>query len=366
MRVIFSKIDILSALNKIQSIVPMKPQMPILSNVLFLAVNNELILTATDLSLSMKITVPAKVIEEGAIVLSAKRLFLLIKELTSPDIEVATSPFHVAMIYSGSSQFKIPGMNPAEFPEVPNLSEGLQVPFPTAVLKEMLSKTSFSAGKDESRPIFSSIHLQRNSLGTTFTGADGKRVARSSTDLSFPPEWQGSFILPIKTVDEMIRLLDTQEETILLYFLEQKISMQAGPIVLVSGLLSGQYPDISRIIPEKQPSSINLHREELISLLRQISLFTSTERTSVRFTFTPGELHLSITGSDVGEGHVNMPINYQGDRMDVAFNPTFFLDILRHSKDETVQLNIKDAYNPGLVTDSSSSFFVLMPMRLDH
>lgn len=366
MRVIFSKMDILSALNKIQSIVPQKPQMPILSNILLLAINNELILTATDLALSMKITVQAKVVEEGAIVLSAKRLLLLIRELTSPDIEMSTSPFHVAMIYSGSSQFKIPGMNPAEFPEVPNLSEGLQVAFPTSLLKDMLSKTSFSAGKDETRPIFSSIHLQRSSSATTFTGADGKRVARSSTDIPFPSEWQGSFILPIKTVDEMIRLLDTQEETITLHFLEQKLSMQAGPILLVSQLLAGQYPDISRIIPEKQPASIDLHREELITLLRQISLFTSAERTSVRFTFSPGELHLSITGSDTGEGHVNMPINYQGDRMDVAFNPSFFLDILRHSKDETVQLNIKDAYNPGLITDSSSSFFVLMPMRLDH
>jgi DNA polymerase-3 subunit beta len=103
-----------------------------------------------------------------------------------------------------------------------------------------------------------------------------------------------------------------------------------------------------------------------MSLLRQISLFTSAERTSVRFTFSPGELHLSITGSEAGEGHVSMPINYQGDRMDIAFNPTFFLDILRHSKDETVQLNIKDAYNPGLITDTSSSFYVLMPMRLDN
>lgn len=366
MRVIFSKIDILSALNKIQSIVPIKPQMPILSNILLLAVNNELILTATDLALSMKISVPAKIVEEGAVVLSAKRLFLLIRELTSPDVEISTSPFHVTMIYSGTSQFKIPGMNPAEFPDIPNLSEGLQIQFPTALFKEMLSKTSFSAGKDETRPIFSSIHLQRNAVATTFTGADGKRVARSSTELPFPDDWQGSFILPIKTVDEMIRLLDTQEETLTLHFLEQKISMQAGSILLVSQLLSGQYPDISRIIPEKQPSSINLHREELITLLRQISLFTSPEKPSVRFTFTPGELHLSITGSDAGEGHVNMPINYQGDRMDVAFNPSFFLDILRHSKDETVQLNIKDAYNPGLVTDSSSSFFVLMPMRLDH
>lgn len=366
MRVVFSRVDILSALNKIQGIIPQKPQIPILSNVLLLAIGNEFIITATDLALSMKITVPAKVLEEGAIVLSAKKLLLLIKELTAPDVEIATSPFHIAMIYSGSSQFKIPGINPADFPEVPNITEGTEVTFPTALLREMLSKTSFSAGRDETRPIFSSIHLQREPGLTLFTGADGKRVARSSTDLPLPEEWQGSYVLPIKTAEEMIKLLDTEEETVSLQFPERKLSLRAGPVTLVSQLLSGQYPDISRIIPEKQPSSIDLHREELISLLRQIALFTSEERSSVRFTFTPGELHLSITGTDSGEGHVHMPINYRGERMDIAFNASFFLDILRHSKDETVQLSIKDGYNPGLITDSSSSFFVLMPMRLEN
>lgn len=366
MRIILSKTDILSAFQKIQSIVPAKPQMPILSNVLLLAIQDELTLTATDLSLSMKITIPAKVIEEGAIVLSSKRLSALIRELTSHEVEIATTPFHVAMIYAGSSQFKIPGMNPADFPEVPTLWDGIQVQFPTTLLKDMLSKTAFSAGRDETRPIFSSIHLHKNENSTVFTGADGKRVARTFTDLPLSPGWQGSFILPIRAAEEIIRLLDTKEETVSLHFLDGKISIQVGSVVLVSQLLSGQYPDISRIIPEKQTSSINLHREELITLLKQVSLFTSADRTSIRFTFTPGELHLSITGTDAGEGHVSMPINYQGDRMDVAFNPTFFLDILRHSKDETVQLNLKDGYNPGLITDSSSSLYVLMPMRLDN
>ncbi len=82
------------------------------------------------------------------------------------------------------------------------------------------------------------------------------------------------------------------------------------------------------------------------------------------FAFTPGNLRLSAASGNIGEGDVNMPVNYQGKPLEIAFNPNYFLDILRHSKDETVTFNIENAHNPGLITDSSNSLFVIMPMRL--
>ena len=85
----------------------------------------------------------------------------------------------------------------------------------------------------------------------------------------------------------------------------------------------------------------------------------------MRFSFSDGELHLSATSGEIGEGRVNMPVNYAGEKLEIAFNPVYFLDILRHSKDETVKFNVSDSYNPGLITDSSTAQFVIMPMRLD-
>ena len=85
----------------------------------------------------------------------------------------------------------------------------------------------------------------------------------------------------------------------------------------------------------------------------------------MRFSFTTGELHLSATSGEIGEGKVNMPVNYAGEKLEIAFNPIYFLDVLRHSKDETVKFNVTDSYNPGLITDSSTAQFVIMPMRLE-
>jgi DNA polymerase III subunit beta len=365
MKVTISKANITSLMNKVRTIVPNKPQIPVLSNVLLEAQDDQLILSATDLTLSIKVYIDAQVEEEGSILLPAKRLFPLISELTSPEIEIKSTGPNTASILSGTSSFKILGGNKEEFPNILELTEGEPITLSTSVFKEMLSKTAFAAGKDETRPIFSSILLERSGVFTTFTGTDGKRLAKTYTDAPAPAEWQGSFILPHKAVEEMIRLLDTKEETLQLRFSTDKVSMQAGPVTLVSQLISGQYPDVSRIIPDKQETPIKLHREELITLLRQVSLFTSSESSSVRFTFADGELILSVMNGEMGEGRVSMPVNYREKALDIAFNPAYLLDILRHSKDETVDLTVKDAYNPGLITDSSSALFVIMPMRLE-
>lgn len=366
MKVTVSKNNITSLINKIQNIIPAKPSIPVLVNVLLEAVDGKLVISATNLALSITASIDAHVSEEGKVALPSKKLFALIRELTAPELEIHSKDSHTATLRSGTSSFKILGMPGENFPKIPEFSEGEEVLFSPSILKDLLSKTSFAVGKDETRPIFSTVLLQRQNNLTTFTGTDGKRLARAYTDAPAPATWNGSFILPHKAVEEMIHLLDDKEESIYLRFSDDRIFMQVGSVTLVSQLVLGNYPDVSRIIPEGTETPIALHREELISLLRQVSLFTTQERASVRFTFSEGSLQLSTASGEIGEGDVRMPVNYVGERMDIAFNPTYFLDILRHSKDETISLSIKDPYDPGLITDSSKALFVIMPMRLEN
>ena len=209
------------------------------------------------------------------------------------------------------------------------------------------------------------VSLQLNQSSATFIGTDGKKLAKAMTTLDASSQASGSYILPIKAVEEIVRLLDPKEDRVKATLLPDMIAVEVGASLLISKLIAGQYPDIARIIPEKQQNPIKLHREELTSLLRQVSLFTAETSPSVRFTFTTGELHLSANSGEVGEGKVHMPANFGGEKLEVAFNPNYFIDILRHSKDETVNFEVRDSYNPGMITDSSNTLFVLMPMRLD-
>lgn len=367
MKVIISRLELLAMIGKIQNVVGAKPAIPILANVLVEAIDDQLIISATDLTVSMRVYAEAKVQEEGSITLPARRFFQLVRELTAPQVEIHTLSPEVATINAGSSHFKVHGMHKSEFPALADLSEGTQFSIAPAALKELLSRSAFAAARDDSRQVLNGILLQNANQTATFIGTDGKRLAKIHSAIDLPQDFSGSFIVPLKAVEEMIRILDIkEEEPAKITLMADKIALELKSTTLISKLLSGQFPDVSRVIPTTpKEKAISLHREELMSLLRQVSLFTSDASSSVRFSFSNGELHLSATSGEIGEGKVKMPANYGGEKLEIAFNPVYFLDVLRHSKDETVQFSVTDSYNPGLITDSSSAQFVIMPMRLE-
>ena len=365
MKLLIPRNELISLISKIQGIVPSKPAIPILGNILVEAMDDQLILSATDLTVSMRVHAEAKVLEEGSITLPARRFFQLVRELTAPQVEIHCSSPEIALINAGSSHFKIQGMHKSEFPTLPDLSEGLRIELENSRLKEVLSRTAFAAARDDSRQVLNGVLFQTSEQLATWTSTDGKRLAKTQAALETASPHSGSYIIPLKAVEEIIKILDSDEKMAAITLMSDKIAIEIGHVILITKLLTGQYPDVARIIPQKTAKSIALHREELISLLRQVSLFTSESSSSVRFTFTSGELQLSATSSDIGEGRVSMPVNYGGEKFEIAFNPHYFLDILRHSKDETVHFDVSDSYNPGLVTDSSDALFVIMPMRLE-
>ncbi len=366
MKAVISKNDLVSLIGKIQNIVANKPAIPILSNVLIEAQDDQLILSATDLTTSMRSFSNAKVIEEGSIALPAKRFFHLVKELTSPQIKISAVSNELAEITSVSSHFKINGMSKSEFPALPDISKAIQIPISSSTLKEMLSRTYFSAAREDSRYVLNGIYMQINKKIASFIGTDGKRLAKMKTTVDVDPSFHGSYILPLKAAEEMIKMLSDEEQIVNLSLMHDKVFLENANLTLITKLLSGQYPDVEKVIPENTSISMSLHREELISILRQVSLFTSEISGSVRFIFDQGQLQLTATSSDIGEGNVTMPVDYSNEKLEIAFNPFYFMDILRHSKDEIITFSIQDAYNPGMITDSTSAVFVIMPMRLSE
>ncbi len=364
MKAVISKIDLVNLIGKIQSIVAAKPAIPILANVLIEAIDDQLIVSATDLTVSMRVYVEAKVVEEGAIALPARRFFQLVRELTSPQVKISSQTNEIAEITTGTSVFKINGMNKAEFPALPDLSGSPEISLTNTKLKEMLSKTSFSAAREDSRYMLNGVQFTVASQKAVFIGTDGKRLAKAQTPVALDSPIVGSYVIPLKAVEEMIKILDESNEESRLSISHDKIALECGKLTLITKLLSGQYPDVERVIPAKLAQNFSIHREELMSLLRQVSLFTSETSSSVRFSFETGQLFLSALSHDIGEGKVSMPVDYAGPKLEIAFNPYFFLDILRHSKDETVRFGLSDPHNPGLITDNSDAIFVIMPMRL--
>jgi DNA polymerase-3 subunit beta len=364
MKFVIQREAFVALIGKIQGVVPTKPIIPILSNVLIQAEGRNIVISATDLTVSVRAFAEGNVISEGSVALPARRLFQLTRELTAPEITIETDRSGVALISAGSSHFRMNGLDEAEFPTFPDLKDGKIIDFQSQHLSDMFANTAFAAARDDSRQVLNGVYLEIKDGTATLVGTDGKRLAKLQSKIDdLDGEKRGS-IIPLKAVEEMIRVLGTDEKATLT-IMPEKIALECGDICLISKLLSGQFPDFERVIPnEAGMKRVSLHREELLTLLKQVSLFTSDMNHSVKLTFDKGDLRLQATNSDIGEGKVNMPVDYHEEKLEIAFNPQYFIDILRHCKDETVDFGVTDSYNPGSVKDSSEAHYVLMPMRL--
>lgn len=361
-------------ISKCLNIVSQKATIPILSNLLIEAANGMLTVTSTDLTVGMRCFTEAQILEEGSTTLPAKRLAQLVRELTAANLEISTGANEVTDIVADASRFRLFGMNKSEFPSLPDLEGAMRFVVKQADLKDVIHRTAFAVSREDNRYVLTGVYLHIANGQATFAGTDGKRLARAYLPISIDNSFVGSFIIPLKAIEETSKSL-RDEGDVTIYLMDDKIAIETTDTTIVTKLLSGDYPDINRVIPSSVENLVTLHRDELMTLLRQISLFTSENNHAARFTLSDGELRLTANTMAVGDGHVSMPANYQGAKLEIAFNPSFFLDILRHSKAETVTLGVTDPYNPGIITDQDiSSFvaaeatplFVLMPMRLNE
>jgi DNA polymerase-3 subunit beta len=362
-------------INKCLNVVPSKATIPILSNLLIEASNGILTITASDLIVGIRCFTEAKIIEEGATTLPAKRLAQLVRELTATNVELTTDSNEITEIVANDSHFRLHGMNKEGYPALPELEEMQHFSMKQSELKEVLYRTAFAVSRDDNRFVLTGVFLNITNAIATFAGTDGKRLARTFLPISIDSSFTGNFIIPLKTIEEVLKNLTDGESQTKIYLMNDKIAIEMSDAIIISKLLSGDYPDINRVIPPSTEKTVTLHREELMTLLRQVSLFTSENNQAARFSFTNGELRLAAAAMEVGEGKTSMPVNYQGEKLEIAFNPNYFLDILRHSKMETITLGITDPYTPGIIVDQeinpflaseASPLFVLMPMRLNE
>mgnify|MGYP006415259795 CR=1 FL=1 len=365
MKFIISKEELTSLIGKIQNVISSKATIPILSNILIEAFNDEVIFTATDLTVGMRCFSDAKVLEEGAITVNAKCFFSLIRELTAVNIEVHVGDNELVEVKADSSSFKLHGKNKEEYPALPDLEGAVKFSIDSEKLKEMFYKTSFAVSRDDNRYILTGVCMSINDGNAVFMGTDGKRLSRANMDVDLNDGFAGQFIFPLKAVEEVLKILSGAGK-VTVYLLNDKVAVESEKGIVITKLLTGDYPNADKVIPQTSEVAIELHREELMTLLRQVSLFTNEEHSSARFSFESGELKLNANSTDIGEGKVSMPVNYSETALDIAFNPHFFLDILKHTKDETVKLGLTDSFNPGVITDNSSALFVLMPQRLSE
>ena len=368
MNLTISKEQILNGLQATQNVVSTRTTLPILSNVLLRADGNRLQLSATDLDVTITATVEANVKSSGATTIPAKRLFGIVRELGTQEIEIEVDDKNATSIRSGPSFFKIRGLGAEEFPPMPQIKEDRKVTLPQEKIRGMLRKTSFAISSDETRYVLNGLFftLKEHKFGMVAT--DGRRLALVEEEVDISQKSQGEFIVPGKAINELNRLLQDKGELEINYSENQAsfaLKDEKGlSVVLVTKLIEGSYPNYRQVIPGETKERIPLVREEFMHALRRAELMTSDKQNSVKLSFGKNNLAITANSPDVGEARESMAINYKGKEMAIAFNPGYLIDPLNALTNDEVYLELIDELSPGVLKISGNFLYVVMPMRL--
>ena len=368
MKIVIPRQDLLDAVNKVKTVVSAKSALPILSHILMESKENAVCLSATDLKVSIECTIDCTVETPGAFTISSQRLASILTELPDGDITLSLTDSNVIALECGKIHTKLFSMSPDEFPPIRTFDGIEPLVLPQKMLKEIFSKTSFAICKDQAR---------YNLTGLLFEIKDGKltAVATDGRRMSFYQEEEGiadgidiKVIIPGKMINELERLLD-KDDDVNVYIGENQAAFSFGSLRLVTALIEGNFPNYEMVIPKEHDKEISLDTALFVEGVRRTRTMTNEKFNSVRFILDKGKMTLKVVTPEVGEYDEEMPITYDGESFEVAFNPDFLLDVLRHVDTENTILALKDSMSPGILKpvdeDSTNHYInVVMPIRI--
>lgn len=363
--------DLLRGLSRAQSVVERRTAMPILANVMLEARKGELILTATDLEVGIRGSLPAIVEKEGSITLPSKNLFEIVKELPKGKIAFQKKENFWIQITSAKAVFNIVGLSSEDYPDLPNHKEKKFYDINPLLLKEMIEKTIFSVSNDETRYHLNGIFFEKPKKEggrVRMVATDGHRLSLIDKEFEFSSEltFTRGVIIPKKGMVELKKLLDEEEGHYQIGFDTNNVIIKKENVLLFIRLIDGEYPDYEQVIPTANKKKIVIDRNKFLSSLRRISLLAHERSKAICLSVKPNILEISTNNPEVGEAKEEIDISYNGQAIETAFNAKYFMDILSAMQSEEVVLELDDKLSPGIVrpTGDNEYFCIVMPMRI--
>lgn len=353
----------LEGLKSVQNIVAAKGSLPILQNVLMEAGENRLVMTTTDLDISIRSSVECEIVESGATTLPVKLLFNSISKAAEGEIVVEVDDKERATITAGSAKFKLAGLPEADFPRLPKDEDAYAYEIPQATLREMFRKVSYAASQDDTRRTLKGVLMSFKDSKLTMVATDGRRLALVENEIEFPKDVEKDIVLPSKAVQELQRSLNG-EEIASVMIQKTQVSFKLGNITVYSKLMDDIYPNYRQVIPKETVEKITIDRQLLLDALDRASVMTMDEAHSTKLIFSEGKLTVTSAASDIGEAKDEVAIKYAGEPIEIIFNPSYVMDPLKAIDDDEITINLNNGHSPAVIKCSIPFLYVLMPLRI--
>ncbi|MCX5796877.1 MAG: DNA polymerase III subunit beta [Elusimicrobia bacterium] len=371
MKIHCHKEDLAKGIQTIQSALSSRTTLPILLNFMMETESSKIKVVSTDLEMGVKHYLPAEVESDGSITIPAKKFSDILHSLPDGhEVELMVDAGDKVQIKCGRSRFSIIGAPKSEYPVLPEFDWKEAFSLPMGLVADMVRKTIFAASSDETRHVLNGVYWSAKKGTLEMVATDGRRLAIVGRKGALKDR-EFQIIVPTKILGELLRLLgaldvkpDCQEK-LQVGVTDNQIVFQAKETTLLSRLIGGTFPNYEQVIPKKKDISVVLGAGELLAVTRRAALCALDRGGSVKFALQKGSLHISASSPNL-EFNDELEVAYAGADFQVAFNPHFMVDALKHIDCEKVSLGFTSPVNPVLIepVDGSDSRFVIMPMRI--
>jgi len=360
--------SLLNELNLVQGVIEKKSTIPILSNILLEAAGEHLDIAATDLDVTIRCGCPASVSGEGTTTISARRLFDIVRLLPDgADIDFSLLENDWVELRSGNSHYKIVALPKENFPSIPE-SAPATAQIPGALLRNMIQRTMFAITQEESRYSLNGALLSLLPNEIRMVATDGHRLALVSKSMEMPGvDLEVRALIPRKTLVELQKLVGEQDMIVEFGRDENHLFFTVGSKRLVSRVLAGQFPNYELVVPRDNDKYIVSSTKEFGDGIRRAAIMSDEKLRAIKLSFKTGTLELTASSAEAGEAREVVPVEFEGDLLDIGFNPQYLLDFVGVCATDTISISIKDSETQGLLRPVGASDldyrYVVMPMK---
>ena len=349
--------------------VSMRSQLPVLSGVLMKAEKSKLVIMATDLEISFKVVLGAKVSKEGEMVVPARLFLDLISGLPIGPVDLVEEK-QILRIESGGVKAEIVGQSADEFPSLPRVKK-MELSLSAGSLKECINRVTVSAARDDTRPVLSGVLWNFDGKEVSLIATDGYRLGMDGIkEVSGEAKKKRKLILPARALQELARVVDEEGvKKVEVGFDEenQQVMFKVEDVEMVSRLIAGNFPAYEQIMPGEYRTRVLIRREDLLEAVKRASLFAREGSNIVRFKVEKDGLVVEAESGQTGGSQTKLEGKVEGEGMVIAFNARYVVDYLGVVSGDEVVLELVEELKPGVFKVEGEEFVqVVMPIRMQE
>jgi DNA polymerase-3 subunit beta len=360
--------ELVSKLSIVSRAVSTRAATQALSGVLLSAADGRVALTATDLDMGLQTSLDAEVAGEGSVLLPGRLLAEVSRSLPDQTVEIETREAERDVeIRSGSASFHLRVLQAEDFPKLPSPGDDGSISIPAPALEASIDLVARAASRDDMRPVLTGVFVSARGNEMTMVATDSYRLAVKRTELESELGGEIEANIPARALRELGRILASESaEEAVIWLLPNQAVFKAGSITLTTRLIEGQFPNFRQLLPESYEHDVRLPRPDLLDVTRRISQLAQ-RNAPLRLSFAQGELTVAAETPDVGDAVETMPAAFDGEPLEIGFNPEFLREGIESVEGDEIVLRLISPLRPGLLqpVDTEDFRYLVMPIRLN-